>query len=181
MQRLSKRSKKKLVLESHVQREILLQEMKSRFTAMLILECENLLEEDVLQRHLNKMKEVLECDKDIIEKFKEKNYTPFDSFLLAWGVSTGAMHNHEALCAHTDANKSHPVETLTLYPRVPDTDETYQKKKSNLYPGYLTFPLYGFNIQIDSGFTILHCSLRDTVHLPDHSRSMSNWSKVHGP
>ena len=141
-----------------MQREILLQEMKSRFTAMLILECENLLEEDVLQRHLNKMKEVLECDKDIIEKFKEKNYTPFDSFLLAWGVSTGAMHNHEALCAHTDANKSHPVETLTLYPRVADTDETYQKKSLIYILGTSRFLCMGLT------FRLTVVSLSCTVH-----------------
>ena len=75
-------------------------------------------------------------------------------------VSTGAMHNHEALCAHTDANKSLPVETLTLYPRLPDTDEIYKKTKSDLTPGYLIFPLYGFNIEMECGYSILHCSLR---------------------
>ena len=164
-----------------MQREILLQEMKSRFTAILILECENCLELKVLQQHLNKMKEVLEDKKETIEKFKEKNYTPFDSFLLAWGVSTGAMHNHEALCAHTDANKSHPIETLTLYPRLADSDEMYKNRISNFHPGYVTFPLYGFNIEMECGSSILHCSLHDTVHLPDHSRCISNWSKVHGP
>ena len=68
------------------------------------------------------MKNVLD-DKETIDKFHNLGFCYFDAFLLAWGVSTGAMHNHEALCAHTDANKSHPVETLTLYPRLPDTDE----------------------------------------------------------
>ena len=148
---------------------------------MLILESLNCLGLKVLQQHLNKMKKVLDSDRDTIEKFIEKNYTPFDSFLLAWGVSTGAMHNHEALCAHTDANKSHPVETLTLYPRVADSKGTCQNSNTTIHPGYLTFPLYGFNIEMECGSSILHCSLCDTVHLPDCSRSISNWSKVHGP
>ena len=154
--------------------------MKSRFTALIILESANCLECDVIREHLHKMKTVL-GDGDTIEEFHNLGYSHFDAFLLAWGVSSESMHNHEALCAHTDANKSHPVETLTLYPRLPDSDEIYRKSKSDLINGYLSFPLYGFNIELECGFTAIHSSLRETVHLPDNSRSMSNWSKVHEP
>ena len=91
------------------------------------------------------------------------------------------MHNHEALCAHKDSNKSHPVETITIYPRLPDFNDILRDRSYNLVPGYLTFPLYGFNLEVKCGSEALHCSLRDTVHIPDHSRSISNWSKVQGP
>ena len=180
MQKIDKRQKKYIVLHNRLQQRILLEEMKSRFTSLLVLESINTLPCDVTTKHIEKMKQVLE-DKLTIDKFRNYGHSHFEAFLLAWGVSTGSMHNHEALCAHTDANKSHPVETLSLYPRLPDTDEIYQRKKTDLSPGYLIFPLYGFTIQMLCGYSVLHCSLRNTVHLPDRSRSMSNWSKVHGP
>ena len=82
---------------------------------------------------IQKLKDVLE-DNITIGQFHAMNYSYFDAFLLAWGVSSGAMHNHEALCAHTDANKSHPVETLALYPRLPDLDDVYKTSKSHLIP-----------------------------------------------
>ena len=154
--------------------------MKSRFTSLLVLESINCLPCDVTTRHIDKLKEVLQ-DEKTIEKFRRDGHSHFEAFLLAWGVSSGSMHNHKALCAHTDANKSHPVETLTLYPRLPDTDAIHKTQKSDLSPGYLIFPLYGFTIQMVCGYSVLHCSLSSTVHLPDRSRSMSNWSKVHGP
>ena len=179
-QRLNKRMKKCIVLQSAVQQRILLEEMKSRFTSLIILQSINCLQYKDIQQHIEKVKEVLD-DEDTIKKFIDLNYNHFEAFLLAWGVSTGAMHNHAALCAHTDTNKSHPVETLTLYPRLPDSIDIYRTSKADLIPGYLTFPLYGFNVKLECGYSALHCSLRDTVHLPDHSRSMSNWSKVHGP
>lgn len=180
MQRLKSREKKKYVLESHVQQRVLLAEMKSRFTSMLILEKNNHLSCSDLEFHIVKLKEVLR-NQDLIDQFRKMNYSYFHSFLLAWGVSTGAMHNHEALCAHKDSNKSHPVETMTIYPRIPDSKDVLRDRSYNIVPGYLTFPLYGFNLELKCGSEALHCSLRDTVHLPDHSRSISNWSKVHGP
>ena len=180
MQRLSARTKRLIVLYNQLQQRILLEEMKSRFTSLLVLETINCLPCDVTTRHIDKLKEVLE-DEKTIEKFRRDGHSHFEAFLLAWGVSSGSMHNHEALCAHTDANKSHPVETLTLYPRLPDTDAIHKTQKSDLSPGYLIFPLYGFTIQMVCGYSVLHCSLSSTVHLPDRSRSMCNWSKVHGP
>ena len=153
--------------------------MRSRFTVMLILEEMNIIPCNVMKSHLKKMENVLK-DTVVIDQFRRLNFSHFDLFLLAWGVSTGAMHNHEALCAHTDANKSHPVETMTIYPRLPDSFTTEEGRKK-LIPAYLTFPLYGFNLKIKCGSQIVHCSLCDTVHLPDQSRSMSNWSKVQGP
>ena len=180
MQRISKRTKRLIVLYNQLQQRILLEEMKSRFTSLLVLESINCLPCDVTTTHIEKLKEVLQ-DEKTIGKFMNDGHSHFEAFLLAWGVSSGSMHNHEALCAHTDANKSHPVETLTLYPRLPDTDAIYNTQKSDLSPGYLIFPLYGFTIQMVCGHSVLHCSLSSTVHLPDRSRSMCNWSKVHGP
>ena len=180
MQRITKRRKYYIVSTSAVQQRILLEEMKSRFTSLLVLESANYLECKVIQDHISKMRKVLDEDKKKIDEF-HKDHSHFDAFLLAWGVSSGAMHNHEALCAHTDANKSHPVETLTLYPKMPDSDAVYRTSRSDLTSGYLSFPLYGFNIELECGFSVIHSSLQKTVHLPDHSRSMSNWSKVHGP
>ena len=62
--------------------------MKSRFTALIILESTNCLGCDVINKHLHKMKTVL-GDEDTINEFHNLGYCHFDAFLLAWGVSSG--------------------------------------------------------------------------------------------
>ena len=86
------------------------------------------------------------------------------------------MHNHEAIAAHTDGNKNHPLETLTIYPRMPK-DRTILTEGM----GFLAFPLHGCNIKIKCVVDVVHCSLKKTVHIPDDSRSTTNWSRVQGP
>ena len=47
--------------------------------------------------------------------------------------------------------------------------------------GYLAFPDYGIVVQMNYGRDIVHCSLKNTLHVPNRSRDTLNWSKVHGP
>ena len=106
----------------------------------------------------------------------------FESVLLAWSCSSGEMRNHIAVHGHTDGNTSHPVETLSLFARLPmcanvsmETAHTYFKD------GYLYFPIDGIVIRYKIGRHIIHCNLKNTLHIPDDSRNDKNWSKVTGP
>jgi hypothetical protein len=102
--------------------------------------------------------------------------------LICWSCSTGQMHNHTAIAAHTDGNKSHEIETLSLFGRLNSRHKKIiHKEVNNMVPGVLCFPIDGLAIKIRCGKDVIHCCLKQTIHLPDNSRNHSNWSKVQGP
>ena len=106
----------------------------------------------------------------------------FESKLLSWSCGTGEMRNHQSVKAHFDGNKSHPVESMTLYGRVPINLKNMKTDIVNtMQDGYLILPLEGLTIKMKCGTTIIHCSLKNTIHLADNSRNTCNWSRVHGP
>ena len=184
MNRISQITKRYKIMKCECERTILLSEMKSRFIAILLLI--GLDDGALVKRYdlINSMIETL-TTQQYLNRFQQFTDSAFQAFLYDWGVSTGAMHNHEAICAHTDGNKSHPLETLTIYPRLPDcgidgNDNCYLNS-NGFVPGYLSFPIYGLNLKINCGKDIVHCSLKNTIHLPDQSRSYDNWSRVQGP
>jgi hypothetical protein len=47
--------------------------------------------------------------------------------------------------------------------------------------GRLMFPIDGLGLIIECGKDVIHCCLKQTLHIPDNSRNHSNWSKVHSP
>ena len=175
MMRMNKQTKRKIVLQSGIDRKILLEEMKSRFIAILLLLA---VDGGQLVKQQNLIGTLIETfsggNGDVVE-FLSLGHSIFESFLLAWGVGSGVMHNHEAIAAHMDRNKNHPLETLTIYPCMPK-DRTILTEGM----GFLAFPLHGFNIKIKCVVDVVHCSLKNTVHIPDDSRSITNWSRVQG-
>ena len=84
--------------------------------------------------------------------------------------------------AHYDGNKCHPVETMSLFGRLPiNIKNMTTQVLQNLRSGYLILPLEGVTIQMNCGATLVHCSLKKTVHLADNTRDTCNWTRVHGP
>ena len=114
--------------------------------------------------------------------FREVGRTPLESKLLSWACSTGEMRNHESVKTHFDGNKSHPVETMSLFGRVSINAKNLSKNSvKDMEDGYLLLPLEGVTIKIQCGYDLIHCSLKSTLHLADNSRNTCNWSRVHGP
>jgi hypothetical protein len=107
----------------------------------------------------------------------EKN---FDDLLLDWALSSGEMRNHQACFAHIDGNKSEGIECLSVLGRI-DPSGTRNKLATNTVNGYLYFPLDRFVLEINTNTDTIHCKLENTIHLPDPSRDIKNWSRVHGP
>ena len=92
------------------------------------------------------------------------------------------MRNHIAVHGHTDGNTSHPVETLSLFARIPDgVPPTLDTVHTYFKDGYLYFPIDGIVVRFNIGKHVIHCNLKNTLHIPDKSRNDKNWSKVTGP
>ena len=100
------------------------------------------------------------------QKFKEGRRTPMESKLLSWACTTGEMRNHQAVKAHFDGNKSHPVETMSLFGRTPvNSKQLAVDHVKSMECGYLLLPLEGVTIKIQCGYDLLHCSLKSTITL----------------
>ena len=112
-------------------------------------------------------------------------FTRFEKLLLHQVCTTGEMRNHQALHAHVDGNKSHFLESLALFGRLNEQDVYKENKLSdvieNMIGGYLFLPLAGIVLSIPCCTVSVHCKLKRTIHIPDLSRNIHNWSKVHGP
>ena len=95
--------------------------------------------------------------------------------------STGEMRNHQALKAHYDGKKSHSVDSMTLFGRLPLNQKNMNVKFiKEVRNGYFIIPIEGITIEIQCGFNLIHCCLKRTVHLADNTRNTCNWSRVHG-
>ena len=116
------------------------------------------------------------------QEFIKMGHSELRAKLLSWACSTGEMRNHQAVNAHYDGNKSHPVETYTLFGRLSvNLRNMTVGLLHDLEDGYLVLPLEGITLKIECGYDIVHCCLKDTLHLADNTRNSCNWSKVHGP
>lgn len=83
------------------------------------------------------------------------------------------MVNYSAIAAHMDGNKSHEVESLSFFSR--------SNSGTNQYNGYITFPLDGMILKMVPNSISIHCNLTQTIHVPDYSRNIFNWTRLHGP
>ena len=102
--------------------------------------------------------------------------------LLEWACGTGEMRNHMALACHEDSNKSHPLESYTLFGRVADNDNRDATSiRMEMVDGYLILVHVGVFVRVRCGLDAVHCNLRNTMHVADWSRNVHNWSWVHGP
>ena len=112
-------------------------------------------------------------------------FSRFEILLLHQACTTGEMRNHQALHAHRDGNKSHLLESLSLFGRIDEHDvykvDDLSQVVDNMVDGQLYLPTIGIVLSISCCTISVHCKLKQTVHIPDLSRNMHNWSKVHGP
>ena len=179
MTRLSAKKKFQTMINSVALQRVTVKEMISRLRAFILLDYRNILPiEDSLKGYNNITTERVQME----NKFREIGRTPMESKLLSWACCTGEMRNHQAVKTHFDGNKSHPVETMSLFGRIPVNSKklTVDYVKS-MECGYLILPLEGVTIKIQCGYDLIHCSLKSTLHLADNSRNTCNWSRVHGP
>ena len=118
-------------------------------------------------------------------KVTDPTLSNFDCVLLEYACGTGEMRNHQPLRAHTDSNKSHPVESLMLFGKLPETVATKRCHCTSLVEsmkdGMLIQPYERLVWQLRCGHDVLHCRFSNTYHLADVSRGALNWSYVHGP
>ena len=183
MKRISKREKFKILLEDPSYRNICINEMMSRLQSFIIAKQLNL--------NVNGCEDIFKTINGIIKEYEESlsisafiklDHSPFEAILLDWACSSGEMRNHTAVHAHSDGNVHHPIESLTLFARMPISSQpTRENIKLFFHAGYLYFPINGIIIKYRVGRHAIHCNLKDTLHLPDHSRDDKNWSKVNGP
>jgi ribosomal protein S8 len=185
MRRLSNTQKKSELLKHDFLRRVHIEEMKNRLMALLVaIQCRLLSKNH--QHPIKIIQDIIENKMTEVHEFKSLSHTLLESILLVWSTSTGQMNNHSALKAHKDGNKSHEVETMTLFGRCHSSMKN-DKKSSTVTPtkrfksGYLIFPLDGFVIKMHSSTMNIHCNLKNTLHIPDKSRDTHNWTKVHGP
>lgn len=113
----------------------------------------------------------------------DSNLSFFDCVLLEWCCSTGEMRNHEALAAHTDANKSHSVESMQAFGRVEPRNAHLSKTSQveRFRDAYLCALWQMVAMRMRCGRDIWHLSLSNTYHVPDRSRDRYNVTWVHGP
>lgn len=181
MDRNTAASKRKKAISDKNRRMKLTGEMKSRLEFLMIL----------VQKNMGTAKELFNSFAAAVMRV-EKNkkrwmsadllLTDFECVLLEYACSTGEMRNHQALHAHTDRNRSHPVESMMLFGKVPEEDDrqstTIVQAMTN---GMLIQPYERLVWELRCGYDVLHSRFSATYHLSDHSRGISNWSYVHGP
>jgi hypothetical protein len=183
MNRISSASKYKMLMSSLSFRTISIHEMLSRLQSFIIVK-QLKLKVDVSEDIFDNINKVINNSKTslVVKKFMELGHGYFESVLLAWSCSSGEMRNHTSVHAHCDGNKHHPIETLTLFARMPPSSKpTNEDKSMYFHDGYLYLPIDGIIIKYKVGIHALHSNLKDTIHVPDHSRETKNWSKVNGP
>ncbi len=168
-------------------RNICLKEMLTR-TTCLVLACElDLLTFEEIKKSfdfLNKKDFRWHHEIETGRHLESITYSKFELLLLQQVCTTGEMRNHQALKLHVDGNKSHLLETLTLFGRVDDCileSKTPQSIISSMEKGYLFLPMCGMVVGMECCTQTIHCKLKKTLHIPDLSRNKYNWSKVHGP
>ena len=183
MNKLNGKDKFKQLKSMKCYRSITINEMTSRLQSFIITTQMNLNCKKYGNpfENINKIIKGYKSNK-IVDCFRSMGYSTFHSIMLAWSCSSGEMRNHIAVHGHTDGNTSHPIETLSLFARIPllspitiDTVNIYFKD------GYLYFPIDGIVLKYKVGRHVIHCNLRNTLHIPDDTRNNKNWSKVTGP
>ena len=179
MTRNGARKKFRNMLKSVALQRLTITEMISRLKSFMLLDFKKIIPIAV------SLKGFMHMSLDRIEMetmFREIGRSPLESKLLSWACSTGEMRNHESVKAHFDGNKSHPVETMSLFGRVSINAKNLSiETVKSMEDGYLLLPLEGVTIKIQCGYDLIHCSLKSTLHLADNTRNTCNWSRVHGP
>ena len=179
MTRQSKLEKKLEMLNCGSLREKNIKEMKSRLYAMILCTRVGLLDRDAWYTFRAAMRRVRRSESTWREAGCRSTW---EALLLEWASGTGEMKNYEALGAHVDKNKAHPLESYTVFGRVGNSSKrTTEETIRNMRPGLLALPHQGIYLKTQCGVDVWHLQLRHTVHIADDSRDQDNWSWVHGP
>ena len=157
MTRRSSKKKFKIMIESVALQRLSITEMISRLRSFMLLDFKKIIPiEESLKGFKSMTKERLEME----NRFLETGRSPMESKLLSWACSTGEMRNHQAVKTHFDANKSHPIETISLFGRPPvDSKELSVEYVRSMECGYLLLPLEGVTVKVKCGYDLIHCSL----------------------
>ena len=183
MQRMDHGGKLSKLLNDHILRDVTIKEMRSRLNAY-ILACHLSLIDEKEVLTLAKLNNIYIENEEYAQRmklFKSQGHSKYESMLLVWSSTTGEMRNHQSLAAHVDGNKSHCMESLSLFPRLTKQLRKEQEVEFDMVDGFVLCPLDGTIIKYLCGKQLLHCSLSNTLHLSDSSRNRLNWSRVHGP
>jgi hypothetical protein len=108
-----------------------------------------------------------------------KDCSLWEAILLEWACSSVETRNYEALAAHTDSNPGHPMETLAIHSMVVNNkNPDYVKMVREMTSGMLFLPYHHAAIEMECGQDVLHCRLQRTVHVPDASRGVTNFTRA---
>ncbi|KAL3902969.1 MAG: hypothetical protein SGILL_010627 [Bacillariaceae sp.] len=146
------------------------------------------------RQQLNKRlkKKLAELDKRNVDQIGTHEYwstyhpecTVFEAILLEWKCQSGETSNYQDLLAHTDGNKAHKVESMVPMGRTEEED--YSKEAGEVVeswqptPAVLALVPLQCALSLRPGKDIVHIQLADTLHVPDKSRSTSNYTIVWG-
>jgi hypothetical protein len=108
--------------------------------------------------------------------------TDFECVLLEYACVTEEMPNHKALHAHTDRNRSHPVERMMFFGKVSEDNKQQSTTiVQEMTHGRLIQPYERLVWELKCKYDVLHSRFSVTYHLSDHTRGVQNWSYVHVP
>jgi hypothetical protein len=181
MTRNDTKQKRTLAMAYECLREKLLKEMHSRILFLMIAVHYKLDVATSLFTTLGKAVENASAEKQSWLTI-DPMLTDYEIVLLEYACGTGEMRNHQALAAHVDKNRSHPVESMVLFGKVPREERKSDCEiVDDMQDGILYLPHEHLALKMRCGFDILHCSFKSTYHVADSTRGLSNWSYVHGP
>ena len=186
MGRWTKKQKRDALLQGRVYQRVIIAEMESRLQALAFLDLMGMVplakRADWLKRLYSAADKIQRrCVQDEWLKYNP-NLDLWQMLLLEYASSTGEMRNHEDCKAHVDKNRSHFLETMTLFGRChPAKDTTAKECVDNMQDGMLSLLFSNVVLKIRCGHDILHMNLDKTMHIADTTRRWLNWSKVHGP
>lgn len=163
-------------------REKLIGEMRSRLAFLLVLVEKNM--EDPIKLFASFGEAVMRSKNNDDWKNVDAGLSEFERVLLEYACGTGDMRNHQALFAHKDKNKSHPLESMMVFGKVPEEGNSNMSCRSvvkNMTNAMLIQPYERIVWDLRCGLDVLHSRFTNTYHVSDPSRGLSNWSYVHGP
>jgi hypothetical protein len=181
MDRSTSTQKRKRAYSDGNLRRKLIGEMKSRLEFLMILVHKNMgTANELFGSFANAVRRV---QKDPMAWMSaDACLTDFECVLLEYACGTGEMRNHQALHAHTDTNRSHPVESMMLFGKVPqDNKQQSTTIVQEMTNGRLIQPYERLVWELKCGYDVLHSRFSVTYHLSDSTRGVRNWSYVHGP
>jgi hypothetical protein len=175
--------KREMAVKDENMKKKLIGEMKSRLAFLMILVEKNLgTPRDLFKSFAAAVMRVKEGNSNWIVDEQNGLLSDFECVLLEYACGTGEMRNHQALFAHTDTNRSHPVESMMVFGKVPEGDKRESTTiVDHMTNGMLIQPYERIVWELRCGRDVLHCRFSVTYHLSDLSRGSSNWSYVHGP